>query len=351
MSTATAFTFDSPAADFALTAEVSVAPMQLTDKYRPKYLADIKGQGAVVDRFDTFLSAPYSRVFIFAGDCGIGKTSLAKALANELGCESDMIGGGFEVIESGEQNGDRVDQSIRDIHLRPMFGSGWRVLVVEEADYGSAKAAHLWLTTLENLPGKRVVIFTTNHVDKFPQRFIERAERIDFESRAEVIMQDVQTAVNEVWQGETGRSDAPDVYALRGLVIDGKVSIRRAIRLIEPLIDAIKAGKEPRMPKQAEAPQDAKPTAKPVKAKAETAVKATAKPTAKKTPAKPTAKPVKATAPKSDTPADTIDYDAIYARFKAGETLKSMAEELNINPGTLNGRMLRKGYQFPKRGA
>ena len=63
-------------------------PLRLTEKHRPKALGDVVGQGAILFRLESFLEAPYSTAMIFEGPTGVGKTTIAKAMAAELGtCE------------------------------------------------------------------------------------------------------------------------------------------------------------------------------------------------------------------------------------------------------------------------
>ena len=59
---------------------------------------------------------------------GVGKAA-AWALANELGCDSDW--GGVIEIPSGTQDGRAVENLLRRMHLRPMAGSGWKVVIIK----------------------------------------------------------------------------------------------------------------------------------------------------------------------------------------------------------------------------
>ena len=48
------------------------------------------------------------------------------------------------------------------LSFRPMLGSGWKVLVCNEADRMTTSAETIWLDALEGLPPKSVIVFTTN---------------------------------------------------------------------------------------------------------------------------------------------------------------------------------------------
>lgn len=101
----------------------------------------------------------------------------------------------------------------------------------------SAKAQALWLSALEDLPPRCVVIFTSNHPDKFQRRFLDRCEHYAFRSNADVLRQDAQSLVNAVWHAETGRTDAPDVSSLPGVVDkNGCLSFRAVVQGLNPLL-------------------------------------------------------------------------------------------------------------------
>jgi len=201
----------------------------------PRDLASVVGQGEVTFRIESFLEAPYSSAWFFDGPTGVGKTTVALAIAAELGA---VEFGGLEQIKSGMQDAEAVEGVLNTLRYTPMLGSGWKVVIVDEADYMSHKASQLWLSALEDLPAKSVVIFTTNNPSKFADRFLDRCERLTFSCAAEEHKGDSQELVNRVWIGETGSlHGAPNAQFLKGVVDDnGAISYRRVIRALEPLL-------------------------------------------------------------------------------------------------------------------
>jgi DNA polymerase III delta prime subunit len=134
----------------------------LVDAYRPGSLDTVYGQSWIVHQLKLWLETPHAGAFVFAGGTGTGKTSTAIALAIELGVAIDEAEfGGLHQITSGEQTGDSVRQAMKSIAHRPFSGSGWRVLIVNEADAMTAGAAYTWLDALENLPAQALVMVTT----------------------------------------------------------------------------------------------------------------------------------------------------------------------------------------------
>jgi len=110
------------------------------------------------------------------GDTGIGKTAIAQATARALKCDR------WATIEiDGDACGvERVRELTDTIGLGVLGGGdGWRVYIVNEAHAMPARAIQAWLTLLERLPARRLVIFTStedtsNLFGGFNQPFMDR---------------------------------------------------------------------------------------------------------------------------------------------------------------------------------
>jgi DNA polymerase III gamma/tau subunit len=200
--------------------------LSLVSKYAPRSFQELRGQGDVVRNLAAFLADPCSCALLFTGDTGVGKTVTARVLAAELGCEVDQkeLGGVYE-IPSGEQDAESVRKVLSGLRLRPMFGSGWRVLIVNEADKMTTAAEVIWLDGLESLPERCVVIFTTNNPDKFSQRFADRCETIEF---AKANPNDARALAAHVWKMETGQEIPATHLFATGTASEGRTLSYRA---------------------------------------------------------------------------------------------------------------------------
>jgi len=215
----------------------------LTEKYRPRTLDTLWGQARIVASLRTFLASPYPAAFVFEGETGTGKTSAATALAAELGCDLTQNPpefGGLHVIASGEQTAD----TIRDLHAQlassPFFGSGWKVLIVNEADRMSTAAETIWLDRLENLPPKTVIVFTTNYAEKLSQRFRDRCTRLTFESDAAQLASSARNFIKTVWHRETGKAPSARTVAeiVKRATEGNKISFRRVVQILSQTIQS-----------------------------------------------------------------------------------------------------------------
>lgn len=265
-------------------------PVNLTEKHRPHNLADVRGQDQAIVPLLRFLENPCRMAFLFEGETGTGKTSAAVALARELGVEVDQPQvGGFYEIPSGEQTGESVRELARSLALVPMMGSGWKVAVINEADYMSPSAAQIWLDVLENLPPKSVVIFTTNHAHKLPRRFLDRCTRHYFEASALILKPSLEAFVADLWKTYGGRGKAPTLEELDVVDEQGNASFRRALRAIEPHLQA-----------------GTRPAAK----------------------AKPQVPQLRAIAGGRK---ESLDWDGIASAFRAGKTFLEIARQVNAS--------------------
>lgn len=208
----------------------------LTEKYRPNRLNGLFGQPAAVRFLRKLVESPCSIALVFEGETGTGKTSAALALAAELGCNLDERElGGVHVIASGEQTADAVREVCGRMWQTPMFGSGWKVVIVNEADRMNPAAETIWLDRLEQIPPRTVVVFTTNHLGKLSQRFRDRCMRVSFESDTAKVRASVESMLTAMWKAETGAKPERRVVAeiAGNAVEDGKLSFRRAAQLLQ----------------------------------------------------------------------------------------------------------------------
>jgi ATPase family associated with various cellular activities (AAA) len=203
----------------------------LLAKYRPRKLAEVLGQESTVKALAAFARAPTEAAFIFHGESGCGKTSAAYALAYELDCAVDQEElGGVHEIPSGSASADGVRDMIRLLSYKPLMGSGWKVLIVNECDRMSTPAETIWLDALEHLPRKSCVIFTSNNISKLSRRFQDRCEVYEFASETEKLVPHIRQLVARIWELEVG-GDCPCLDILGMPTLDSADSMHCSFRL------------------------------------------------------------------------------------------------------------------------
>lgn len=224
-----------------------VSPKSLLEEFRPTTLAEVVGQPALVDQLQSFVAAPYETVFCFHGPTGVGKSCTAKALGYDVGCTRDFEDmGGINELPSGQQDGAAVRELIRRLAVRPMYGSGWKVAIINEADCMTPQAEAIWLDGLEHLPPKTIIVFTTNALHKLTRRLVGRCEVVQFDGASPEFLRGLHAHIRKIWKAKTGkRLDRIPVGLGRYEMADTVYSVRLAVQQIAPLIRTGAAGAAP----------------------------------------------------------------------------------------------------------
>jgi hypothetical protein len=213
----------------------------LPAKYLAGTLDDIRGQAAAVESLKSFVAharpTGSSAAFLFHGPTGVGKSSAAWGLAFDLGCDrEDPLMGGVIELPSGKQDGQAVEHLLSSLTLRPLFGSGWKVAIINEADLMTRQAEGIWLDGLERgLPSRTVIVFTTNNLATISGRLFSRCESVEFTGNPDELRDELHAFIRYVWKRETGKT-LRRVPAGLGLwdIAGGQLSFRLALQQIAP---------------------------------------------------------------------------------------------------------------------
>jgi hypothetical protein len=136
---------------------------------------------------------------------------------------------------------DSVKKILETFRYRPLCGSGWRVLMVNECDRMALPVETIWLDALEHLPPFTVVIFTTNEPARLSQRFRNRCEEYAFQGGSDQLKPWIAALGRRLWERE-GKGSPPDLDGI-GLPTLGDVgsmtaSFRLAIQQLQRLLRA-----------------------------------------------------------------------------------------------------------------
>ena len=99
------------------------------EKYRPKTISETILPTRLKDVFQSMVDGGELQNMLFTGTAGLGKTTVAKALCNELGLDYIIING------SEEGNIDTLHGKIKQFASTVSFSGGYKVIILDEADY------------------------------------------------------------------------------------------------------------------------------------------------------------------------------------------------------------------------
>tara|TARA_S200002703_G_scaffold25817_1_gene22183 strand:- start:2249 stop:3190 length:942 start_codon:yes stop_codon:yes gene_type:complete len=99
------------------------------EKYRPRTIADVILPGHLYNTFIKLVETRELPNMLFTGTAGVGKTTVAKALCNELELDYIIING------SEEGNIDTLRGKIKQFASTVSLQGGYKVVILDEADY------------------------------------------------------------------------------------------------------------------------------------------------------------------------------------------------------------------------
>ena len=141
--------------------------MSLYQKHRPQTLADVQGNRNIVTTLKGLFATPEKmpHTFLFHGETGCGKTTIARIVAENLGCtENNLV-----EIDTGQFTG--ID-TVRDIRKSAQFiplGGGVRVFIIDEVHRMTKDAQNAFLKILEDTPPHiYFILCTTNEKSLLP---------------------------------------------------------------------------------------------------------------------------------------------------------------------------------------
>jgi len=170
----------------------------LARKCRPQTFADVIGQEHVIRTLTNAIKlGRIAQAYLFAGERGVGKTSVARILAKAFNCHGGLsdqpcgqcascteiaAGTSLDVHEIDGASNTGVDdirvlrENVKYLPARDRY----KVYIIDEVHMLSTSAFNALLKTLEEPPPHIIFIFATTESHKIPDTIISRCLRFDF---------------------------------------------------------------------------------------------------------------------------------------------------------------------------
>ena len=146
------------------------------EKYRPQTIEDTILPASLKQTFQDFVKQGEIPNLMLCGSAGVGKTTVAKALCNELGADFIVINGSDEgrLI-------DTLRTKIKNFASTVSLSDAPKVVILDEADYISADSVQPALRNfIEEFSANCRFIFTCNYKNRIIPPLHSRTTVIDF---------------------------------------------------------------------------------------------------------------------------------------------------------------------------
>jgi len=195
--------------------------MKLAVKYRPKEFDEVIGQELNVKILKEQIKQNDLPVgYLFSGGSGVGKTTVARILANQIDAEI------IEIDGASNNSVDNVRQ-IRDNTKLHSISSNGKVYIVDEAHMLSKGAFNALLKTLEEPPEGVLFILATTEPEKLPATIHSRLQHFKFNR---VHWEKIEGRLSQILESEGAQMDREVVQYIAKLADGG---VRTAIGILE----------------------------------------------------------------------------------------------------------------------
>ncbi len=222
-------------------------------QYRPLTFDDVVGQEAAVGALrQSVIAKKLAHAYLFCGQHGTGKTTIAKIFARAVNCEHPVNGNpcnecptckgildgsilDVTEMDAASNNGvDDIRPILQEVNFAPTRTT-YKVYIIDEVHMLSKGAFNALLKTIEEPPKHVIFVFATTESDKIPATIISRCQRYDFKR---IPIDLISGRLREVC-GKSGIRASEDALRLIASRSDG--ALRDALSLLDQ-ISAISGG-------------------------------------------------------------------------------------------------------------
>jgi len=193
-------------------------------RYRPQTFKDVAGQEQVTTALaEQVKNGTPGHAYLFAGSRGLGKTSVARIFARELGSSEKDI---YEIDAASNNSVEDIRSLTENVYTLP-FESAYKVYILDEAHMLSKAAWNAFLKTLEEPPAHAIFILATTELDRVPETVLSRCQVFTFKKPTREGLAKVVAGVAKK-EGYAIEQSAADLVAL---LAEG--SYRDALSILE----------------------------------------------------------------------------------------------------------------------
>src|SRR5579859_361937 len=232
----------------------------LARKYRPQRFADVAGQDHVTRTLlNALTQGRIAHGYIFSGHRGIGKTTIARILAQAVKCRTDVgtadrpspepcgkcdscievrQGMAVDVIEIDAATNRGIDEirELRDAARYAPARDRYKIYILDEAHQITEAAFNALLKTLEEPPSHVIFMMATTEPENIPQTIRSRCQHFSFHA---VRFDDILAQLTMIANQEQVQAEET---ALALLAEAGDGSMRDALSIMDQAIASAPSG-------------------------------------------------------------------------------------------------------------
>jgi DNA polymerase III delta prime subunit len=145
-----------------------------TEKYRPKTVDECILPERLKQPFQEYVNQKQIPNLLLTGGAGVGKTTVAKAMCNEIDCD-------FMILNGSDENGvDTIRYKIKNYASSMSLNGGRKVIILDEADYLTPQAQAILRNSIEEFASNCSFIFTCNYKNKLIEPLHSRCAVVEF---------------------------------------------------------------------------------------------------------------------------------------------------------------------------
>jgi DNA polymerase III delta prime subunit/mRNA-degrading endonuclease toxin of MazEF toxin-antitoxin module len=181
-------------------------------KYRPSKFSEILGQDHIVSILQKAIENKNpNHAYIFTGSRGVGKTSIARIFARDLGVDDVDI---YEIDAASVTGVDNIRELTENATVLPM-SSPYKVYILDEVHMLSKQAFNAFLKGLEEPPKHVIYILATTELNKLLDTIVSRCEVHNFKKPSiEILSQAIKDVVKK--EGYSIDEESTKLIALSG---------------------------------------------------------------------------------------------------------------------------------------
>ncbi len=181
-----------------------------TEKYRPRTLSDVVNQSHVVERLKAWVKSGSIPNMLFAGPAGVGKTTVALALARELYGES--WNQNFQETNASDDRGINVVRGrIKDFAQTRPIGADFKIIFLDESDALTPEAQQALRRTIEKYAGVCRFILSCNYSSRIIEPIQSRCAVFRFRNLSK---EDVSSYLKRIVEGENLEAEESGLEAI-----------------------------------------------------------------------------------------------------------------------------------------